>query len=104
MRWIFEPSANTPACLVADRRVVLPAVPELLGDLDELLGALVAVGMQCAVVEAEVERGVAAGGGDDVPADAAAADVIDRGEPPREVVGLAVAGRRRRDQADALGR
>ena len=37
------PAAHTPALLVGEHRVVFPAVPELAGDLDELVGPLVAL-------------------------------------------------------------
>jgi hypothetical protein len=71
--------------------------------LDELGRALITVAVLGHVVEAEVLRRITPGAGDDVPAGAAAADVIERREAAREVVRLVVGGRRRRDQADALG-
>lgn len=67
--------------LVADLRVVLPAVPQPDGDVHELGRPPVALAVRRPVVEAEVERGAAFGGGDDVPARPAAADVVQRREP-----------------------
>jgi hypothetical protein len=55
------------------------------------------------LVEAEVQRRVGIGGGDDVPAGAAAADMVQRGEAAGDVVGLVVGGRGGRHQADMLG-
>ena len=49
----------------------------------------------------EVERLVLKRGGDDVPTCAAAADVVEGGEAPREVVGRVVGRGRGRDEADS---
>jgi hypothetical protein len=43
------------------------------------------------------------GGGDDVPSGASAADVIERGEAARHMVGRIECGRSGRDETDALG-
>jgi hypothetical protein len=39
------------------------------------------------VVEPEIERGIRIGGGDDIPARAPAADVIERSKTPGDVIG-----------------
>ena len=52
---------------------------------------------------AEVVRLGVLARGDQVPAGAAVADVVERGELARDVIGLVVGRRRGRDQADALG-
>lgn len=56
------------ALLVEDDRVVLPAVPELGGDVEELAGALVAEVVFQVLVAVEVAGLVDGAGGDDVPA------------------------------------
>jgi hypothetical protein len=91
------------AFLVGDHGVVRPAVPEFGRHLDELGGPAVAVAVQRGFVEAEVAGRVGAGRGDDVPAGPATRDVVQRGEPPGQVVRLVVARRRGGDQADVLG-
>ena len=50
--------APEPGLLVAQDRRVVPAVPELLGDLEELRGPRVPRGVVGEVVEVEVARGV----------------------------------------------
>ncbi len=89
---------------VADEGVVRPGIPQAGHHVVELAGALVALGVLHMVVEPEIQRGVGVGGGDDVPAGAAAADVVDRGELPRQVERLAVGGGGGGDQPDPLGR
>ena len=83
--------------------VVVPAVPELADDVDELAGAAVAVGVGGELGVAEVAGGVVVGGGDDVPGGAAAADVVERGELAGDVVGLGEAGGDGAAEADARG-
>nr|BFE73395.1 hypothetical protein GCM10020092_066960 [Actinoplanes digitatis] len=92
------------AGLVGEHHVVVPGVPELERDVDELGGPLVALPVCRQVVQVEVAGGVEVRRGDDVPAGPATADDVERGEPPRQVVGLVVGGRRGGDQADPLGR
>ena len=53
---------------------------------------------------AEIARRGGEPRGDDVPGGAAVADVVDRGELPREVERLGVGRRGRRDQPDPAGR
>src|SRR5262249_51242749 len=60
-------------------------------------------GMLHMVVEAEIEGRVRIGGGDDVPAGAAARDVVERGKPTRDVIGLVKRGRAGRDQSNVFG-
>jgi len=62
---------------VEDKGVVVPGVPKLLDDIDELAGAAVAVGMRGELGVAEVARRVVVGGGDNVPGRAALADVVE---------------------------
>ena len=90
--------------LVAHEGVVLPAVPQPAHHLDEFRGAaiaLVIVGRRVVVEILCLHRRYR---GDDVPAGTAAAQMVERGELPRDVKRLAVGGRERGDKADALCR
>ena len=91
------------ALLVAQQAAVLPRVPQAGYDLVEFLGALVAFAMRHVLVEAEILRLVLDLRGDQVPAGAAVADMVDRHEAAGDVVGLVVGRGRRRHEADALG-
>ncbi len=90
--------------LVGDDRVVVPAIPQPLDDIDEFVGPLVAQLVLHVRVAAEVERRLRLRTGDHVPGGAAAADMVDRGEDAGDVVGLAEAGRDRRAEADLCRR
>ena len=89
---------------VAHEGVVGEGIPQARDDVVEFARALVALGMLHVVVEAEIQRRVRIRGGDDVPARAAAGDVIERGEAARDVIGRIERRRTRRDQADPFGR
>ena len=56
------------------------------------------------ILLAKVESGVRIGGRHDVPAGAAAADVVERREAASDVIGLVKRRGRRRNQADPFGR
>ena len=90
--------------LVSHDGVRLPAVPQRLGDRQELVGPGVAVGVAGPVVEPEVGRLLSSGRGDDVPAAPAAAHVVDRRQPPGQVVGVVVGRRDGGDEPDAARR
>lgn len=89
--------------LVTDLVVVGPGVPQLRGDVEELVGPLVAGRLERPVRQREVGGLLLGGGGDDVPAGAPAGDVVDGGEAAGQRVGLVVRRGGRRDQADAAG-
>ena len=91
------------ALLVAQQAAVFPAVPQADHDLVEFGGALVALGVRQMLVEAEILRLVLDLRRHQVPAGAAAADMVDRGEAAGDVVGLVVGRGRRRDEADPAG-
>ena len=91
-----------PALDVADEGVVGETVPEPGDDVVELARADVAGVVIHLLVVAEIQRGIRVGGGDDVPAGTAAADVIERGEAAGDVVGRVEGRRGGRDEADAL--
>ena len=56
------------------------------------------------IVYAEIERGVGIGRRDDIPARPPAADMVERSEAARDVIGRIESRRSRGDEADALGR
>src|SRR5689334_19089932 len=74
--------------LVSRSRVVVPAVPELAGNVHELRRPLVPVEMIGTILQPEVACGVGTCGGDDVPAGPSAAGVVEGGESPGQVVWL----------------
>src|SRR5471032_3419867 len=68
------------AFTVTDESVVFPTVPEACDDVIEFACALVANCVSRVLLEAEVEGFRFAAGGNQVPAPAAAAQVVERGE------------------------
>ncbi len=88
---------------VVDHRVGRPAVPQGLHHRHELFAASVAVGVAHLAGAAVILRRGREPRGDDVPGRATVADVVDRGELPREVERFGVGGRRRGDQPDPAG-
>ena len=88
---------------VAHEGVVGEGIPQAGDDVIEFARPLVALGVLHVVVEPEIQRGVRIGGGDDVPARAAAADVVERGKAAGDMIGLVERGRAGRDQADMFG-
>jgi hypothetical protein len=90
---------------VHDDRVPLPALlPEVRRDLQELVGALVALVVRGHVVHAVCLRGGLLAGRDDVPADSAAGEVIEAVELAREPEGVDERGRDGGDDPDVLRR
>ena len=97
---MFASPATTGGMLVASRlfklcrwhkaACLIPFSSQLEGYIDEFLGTAIAVDMQRRAAEAEGLRGGIAGVGDHVPGGTAAADVIQRGDPPGQVERLAV--------------
>lgn len=92
-----------PAFGVADEGVVGKAVPQAGDDVVEFARPLVALVMLDMLVEAEIQRRVGVGRGDDVPARAAAADMVERGEPAGNVIGRVEGRRRGCHQPDVIG-
>src|SRR5688572_14684211 len=89
LRWVVVDPGN----LVANEGIVLPAVPESANHSDEFGGAVVAHVVAWCGIAVEIPRFHVGDGRHDVPARASAADVIERGEFPGDVIGLVV-GRR----------
>jgi hypothetical protein len=94
--------AEDPALRVARERVIIPAVPQAAADVHELGRPLIELIMRKVVLTAKVEVLPRHAAGDDVPAGAAAADVVDRGELARDLEGKVVAGGGGADEADVL--
>ena len=88
---------------VVQHRVIGPAIPQGLDHGHVLFGAHVALGMADLADAAKVLGGLWRPRRDDIPADTSAADVIQRAELPRQIIGLGIRGRSSGDQPDALG-
>ena len=96
-------SGVAPAGAIVDHRVLGPAVPQPLDHRHELFALGVAVVVADLAGAAEVARRRRQPRRDDVPADAAVADVIERAELPRQIERLGVGGGCGRDQPDPAG-
>ena len=89
---------------VVDHRAVVPrALPQLVEHVEVLVGVLVAQVVRDLALEPEVVGGVRQVRGDDVPADAALGEVVERRHPARERERRLVGGRERHAEAEALG-
>ncbi len=88
---------------VANERVVGEAVPQPGHHVVELTRAAIAFVMLQVLFEPEIQRCVGIRGGDDVPAGAATAQVIERREAASDVKRLVERGRRGGHEPDALG-
>ena len=89
---------------VTDEGVIGPGVPEASDDVVELARAAITLAVLHVLFEAEVQRGIGVGRGDDVPAGAAAAEVVERSKAPGNVIGHVEGGRAGGDEADVRGR
>ena len=92
-----------PVADIAHEGVVGKAVPEARHHVIELAGTGVALAVLHVLLEPEVQRRIRIGGGDDVPAGAPAADVVEGGEPAGDVIGHVEGGRGGGDEPDVLG-
>jgi hypothetical protein len=88
---------------IADEGVIGPAVPQARDHVIKFPGTPIALAVLDMLLQAKVERGVRIGSGDDIPAGAAAGNMIERGEAARDVIGHVESGRAGGDQADAFG-
>ena len=93
-----------PALGIAHESVVVPAVPQPRHDIDELVPARIALLVLDWCIEIEIRVLGQVAGRDHVPARAPLADVVERGELARDVIGLVEARRGGGNEADALGR
>ena len=92
------------ALAVADHGVVLPgAFPQLVEHLEVLVGVVVAVVVRGLVGLAHVARRRGQVAGDDVPADAAVGQVVERRHAARERIGVLEAGAGGDAEAEVLG-
>ncbi len=92
-----------PALGVADEGIVGEAVPQAGHDIVEFARAAIALVVLDMLVEPEIQRRVRIGRRHDVPAGAATADVIQRGEPAGNVIGRVECRRCGCDQPDMIG-
>ncbi len=83
--------------------VICPTIPQALDHRHELLGAFVAIRVADLGVSAVVARGCSQPGGDNVPPDPPATDMIQRRELPCQIERLGVRRGGRGDQANAAG-
>ena len=88
---------------VAHPGIVGPAVPQPGDHVVELARPAIALAVLHVLLEAEIERRVGIGGGDDVPAGTAAGNPIERGKAPGDVIRRIEGGRAGGDEADPLG-
>ena len=89
---------------VADESVLRETVPETGHDIVELARAAITLVVVQMILSAKVESGVRIGRRHDVPAGAASADMIERREAARDMIGLVKRRGRGCDEADAFGR
>ena len=88
---------------VTDESVVGPRIPQPGHHVVELAGAAIALAVLHVIVHAEIQRGIGIGRGHDIPAGAAAAEMIERSETPGDVVGRIERGRAGGHEAQMLG-
>ena len=93
-----------PARLVPDMGAVFPTVPQPLHHVEIFARYAIAHRMGRMFGLAEIGGGIGQPGGDDVPARATTAQVIERGELTGDVERLGIADRQRGDQTDARRR
>ena len=91
------------AGLVEQIRIVAQAVPQALDDIDVFARALVALRVRHLRGQAEAFRLPVGARGDEVPAGATAADMVERGELARQVERVQIGDGGGGDQADMLG-
>src|SRR5262245_4925382 len=89
--------------LVADEGIIGKAVPQTCYDVIEFTRPRIAFAMLDMLVQTKISCRVGVGGGHDVPRGASIADVIQRGEAPRHVIGFIESGRRGGREADLFG-
>ena len=94
---------EAPAFLVQHQRIVVPGVPQALDHINVFGRAFIPFGMGKLVRQAEIGRFGIGAGGDQIPARAPAAQLVERGELPRHMVGRHVGAGNRGDQADPAG-
>src|SRR6202044_524982 len=94
----IEPGLDVP-----DESVLGETVPKTGHDIIKLASATVALVVIKVILPAKVESRVRVRRRHDVPARAASAEMVERSEAARDVIGLVKRRGRRRNQADALG-
>jgi len=102
-RMHLEGIEEQAAFLVADKGVVIPAVPQLEHDIGIFRGAFVSLLGRQMLRLAKVGRLLLVGAGDEIPADPAAAEVIEGRDHARDREWRGVGRVDRRHEPDALG-
>jgi hypothetical protein len=92
-----------PAFRIADEGVVRPGIPEAGHDVIKFPRATITFAVLHMIGHAEIQRRVWVGCGDDVPAGAAAAEMVERGEAPGDEVGRIERGRAGSHKPQMLG-
>ena len=92
-----------PGLAIIAYGISCPAIPQLRHYLDEFVGAIVALIDSGLPLLSEIRCRCRRPRGYDIPTDAAAAQMVERRELPREIVGLAVGRRSGGDQPDPVG-
>src|SRR5438270_12594640 len=82
-----------PALDVAHKGIVGKGIPQPRDHVIELAGAPVALGVLHVILQPEVESRIGIRRGDDIPSGAPAADMVERGETPGEMIRLVEGGR-----------
>ena len=93
-----------PAFRIAEEGIVGETVPEAGDHIVELARTVIARIVLHLRVLTEIQRRIWIRGGDDVPPRPAAAEMVERGEAPGDVIGLVEGGRGGRHQPDPLRR
>ena len=88
---------------VANEGIVGPGIPQPGDDVVEFPRAAIALAVLHVIGHAEVKRRVRIGCGDDIPAGAAAAEMIKRSKAPCDVIGRIERGRAGGDEPQMLG-
>ena len=88
---------------ITHKSVLGKTVPQTGHDVEELAGAAIALAVVHVLGQPEIQRGVGIGGGDQVPAGAAAADMVERGKAAGDHIGRLEGRRGGGDQPQMLG-
>src|SRR5580698_4980025 len=79
--------------LVVKNSIILPTVPQLLDDVHEFLGHFVALGFRRMLRKTKIVSHFWIGSSNNIPGDTSAADMIDRAQHARYIVGLRISRR-----------
>src|SRR6266508_1483421 len=89
-------------CDSGDGRVSWRGGPRAGQGMGELAGWSIALAVLHMLLHSEIQRRIRIGGGDNVPAGAPAAEMVERSEAPCDVIGRVEGSRAGGDETDAL--